>query len=59
MKLERVKTNDSRLGWKLDVTIAGKRYRKGFKSKKAADDFVAELRVLTQRRRHRLPMTEP
>jgi integrase len=53
MKLERVKSGSS-WEWRLDVTVAGRRYRETFKSKKKADDFVAEIKVQTRRRRHGL-----
>lgn len=53
MKLERVK-NGAAWEWELDVTIAGRRYRETFKTKKKAEDFVTEVRSRKQRRRHGL-----
>lgn len=42
-------------GWQVDVTIDGKRIReKDFPSKKAADEFVVELREQSRRRRYGL-----
>jgi integrase len=58
MKLERVKSGSS-WEWRLDVTIAGRRYRETFTTKKAAEEFVVEVKSQARRRRHGLSMDRP
>jgi hypothetical protein len=53
MKLEREKSGSS-WEWRLDVTIARRRYRETFTSKQKAAEFVAELKVQARRSKHGL-----